>query len=531
MKHLLKVVFAFVFALLLLGGCNGSSGKNGKHLSIPEGRITYPVDTDVTLTYWMSLANNVAPNFAQMGDTPYAKAMAEKTGVNVRFLHPPSGGINEQFNLLVASGDMPDIMERNWLELYPGGPQKAIDDGVILRLNDIIEKHCPNLKALLAANPEWDRMVKTDKGDYYAFPMIREREIMCVWQGPMLRKDWLDELGLAMPETYDEWYTVLSAFKNQKGATAPLSMIPGNYDFLFGYGADSAFFIGDNGNVRWGGIEDSFRKYLTMMNKWYRDGIFDPDFATLTMQVVTAKITRGLAGASCGGVGGQMGTWNGIARASNPDYALIAAPYPVEKKGDKSKIINVDNMYTGAFSAAITTSCKNPVLAARMLDWNYSEEGNLFSNFGIEGVSYTVIDGGPVYTDLIMQNPNGWSVGQAIAAYSRASYGGPFVQNYAYHEQYLTLPEQQEAIRTWLIDDLFERKLPPVTVMPEESGVFARIMGEINPYAEEMQVKFILGTESLNDASWNAYVNNIKKMGIDRAVAIQSAALARYKSR
>ena len=62
----------------------------------------------------------------------------ENTGVDITFLHPPTGGENEQFNLLVADGDLPDVMEYHW-QNYPGGPEKAISDGVIVSLNDIID--------------------------------------------------------------------------------------------------------------------------------------------------------------------------------------------------------------------------------------------------------------------------------------------------------------------------------------------------------------------------------------------------------
>jgi putative aldouronate transport system substrate-binding protein len=520
-------------APVLFFACAGKdSESSGGALSAPTGKIEYPVKSDVTIRYWGEMSNNVAVNFTNLGETPYGKAWQEKTGIKVQFLHPPGSGTNEQFNLLIASNEMPDIMDRNWLNLYPGGPQKAIEDGVIIRLNDIIDNYAPNLKAVLAAHPEWDRMVKTDNGDYYAFPFIRGDEILCIWQGPMIRKDWLNELSLPVPETYDEWYVALKAFKTKKGASAPLSMISitaGNFDFMYGYGVDRNFFVGDDDKVRYGSVENGFWEFLTMMNQWYKEGLFDPDFATVTIQQVTAKITSGLTGASCGGLGGQMGTWTNTARTSNPKFELTAVPYPVRKKGDKSKIINVDNAYSGPFSAAITTSCKNPELAARLLDWNYSPEGKLFNNFGVEGVSYTMNNGQPVYTDLIMKNPKGWSLAQSIAAHARSAYGGPFIQDLRYLEQYMALPEQKNGPRIWAIDDPYKHKMPPVTPTSDESREFGRIMSEVTTYADEMMIKFILGTEPLSN--WDSYVNTIKKMGIDRAIEIQNAALARFRAR
>ncbi|MFR8337370.1 MAG: hypothetical protein ACLVAW_12230 [Eisenbergiella massiliensis] len=141
--------------------------------------------------------------------------------MTVEFQHPASGREKEQFNLIVAD-DLPDIMEWQWVKQYPGGPEKAIKDGVIIPLNDIFDQYCPNIKKYLAENPEVDKMIKTDDGNYFAFPFIRGEDKLCYTVGGFIRQDWLDELGLEVPTTVDEWHEVLTAFKEKKGAEAPL---------------------------------------------------------------------------------------------------------------------------------------------------------------------------------------------------------------------------------------------------------------------------------------------------------------------
>jgi putative aldouronate transport system substrate-binding protein len=135
----------------------------------------------------------------------------------------------------------------------------------------------------------------------------------------------------------------------------------------------------------------------------------------------------------------------------------------------------------------------------------------------------------PTFTPLILQNPDGWTVGQALAAYTRVNYSGPFAQDWSQYEQYLILPEQHQAIANWQLADPFKHKLPPIQPNASENREYAQILNEINTYRDEMSVKFILGTENLS--SWDTYVNTIKRMGIDRAIAIQEAALARYNAR
>ena len=65
-------------------------------------------------TYWCDLNTVVSPNFSNLGETPFAKNWMAKTGAEIEFLHPPLGQLKEQFSLIVADGNLPDLMEYNW---------------------------------------------------------------------------------------------------------------------------------------------------------------------------------------------------------------------------------------------------------------------------------------------------------------------------------------------------------------------------------------------------------------------------------
>jgi putative aldouronate transport system substrate-binding protein len=68
-----------------------------------------------------------------------------------------------------------------------------------------------------------------------------------------------------------------------------------------------------------------------------------------------------------------------------------------------------------------------------------------------------------------------------------------------------------------------------LTPTTEESQELARIMNEVNTYITEMTTKYILGTE--NFSSYNTFISTVKRMGIDRAIEIQNAALTRFNKR
>ena len=488
-----------------------------------------------TLTYWLQLNPNVSANFTNLGDTELGKNWQANTGVTVEFQHPAAGQENEQFNLMVADGNLPDVIERGWVNAYPGGPEKAISDGVIIALNDVIDQYCPNLKKYLSENPDIDRMVKTDNGTYFAFPFIRGEDGLCYTVGSFIRKDWLDDLGMEVPTTIDEWHDVLVAFKEQKGAVAPLCFDNANFKFsnpfAFAYGvgmSSSKFILGDNGEVVYAPAQEGWKEYLTTMHQWYEEGLIDADIATLTGDQVTAKMTTDQAGASVGWAASRMQLFMTTAQQENPDYLLVPAPQPAAKAGETAEYAYKENNFPDV-GAAITASCENVELAARFLDYGYSEEGHNLFNFGTEGVSYNWEGDTAVYTETITNNEDGWPIAQALAKYIRANYNGPFVQDMNYLEQYLQLETAKLCPSTWGVETAKEHTLPPITPTEEESKELATITNEMDTYVEEMMLKFIFGTESLDN--WDTYIQTLEGMNLQRAVEIEKAAYERYNAR
>jgi putative aldouronate transport system substrate-binding protein len=499
-----------------------------------QSSVVYPIDTDKTLTYWGKFHRYCAQHGTNLAGIELYKELEKRTGVKIEFLHPATGQEDEQFNLLIASGDLPDMIEHNWLTKYPGGPENAITDGVITPLNDLVEKYAPNLRAIITKDPNLAKEFKTDSGNLYVFPFLRGAKEIAVFMGPMLRKDWLDELGLQIPETIDEWYNVLKAFK-AKGVETPLalrsflSMTKKSSCFVGAYGIKADFYI-ENGEIVYGPIQPAFKDYLSTMRKWYVEGLLDQDFATTDNTALNAKLLSSKVGAVVAYAGGNMGIFLDSTRQENPEYDLIGAPNPVLNKGDRPKFGHLDPLYSGTASVAITADSKNKELCAHWLDYAYGEEGHMLFNFGIEGVSYVMENGYPRYTELITNNPNGLTMADAMGNYMRSQYDGPFVQDKRYHEQYTGYEQQKDAIAKWTDCDEALYQLPQsLTPSQEESSEYTVIMNEINTYCDEMIIKFILGIESLDN--FDNFVKQIEAMGIEKAIKIKSAALERYNNR
>lgn len=285
-------------------------------------------------------------------------------------------------------------------------------------------------------------------------------------------------------------------------------------------------FYQEDGQIKYGAIEPAYKDYLQTMNRWYEEGWIDRDYAATDGKLKDAKVTNDQVGIFIGNTGGGIGRYLGL-MADDPSFKLSALPYPTLVKGQQPVAGQQDPIYNGT-GAAITVDNPDPEATVRWLDVAYSEEGHKFFNFGIEGESYNWVDGYPQYSELLMNNPDGLPVSQAMSLYIRANNMGPFVQDRRYMEQYAEMPEQKESIEIWM-QPKNEVHLPVLSLTQEESSRFSSIMTDINTYKDEMISKFIMGSTSLD--TFDDFVNTIRNMGVEEAIAIQQAALDRYNQR
>ncbi|WP_282940550.1 ABC transporter substrate-binding protein [Paenibacillus sp. RC67] len=536
-KKMRRASFAMVVAALAVSvaACSGQSGGTPSVLQ-QDGKESQPPKLS-QLTYWVANHPAAAAQMKTYADMEMYKEMEKVTGVKVEFQHPPldSAQAKEQFNLMIASNQLPDVIEYGWTD-YPGGPEKAIQDNKIIKLNDLIDKYAPNLRKLLADHPDWKKQITTDNGSLYAFPFLRGDDKVRVFFGPAIRQDWLDKLGLKTPTTIDEWYNVLKAFKEKDpNGNGKADEIPINLDkdllntdapFLGAWGINNSFYQ-DSGKVKFGPIQPEFKDFLITMNKWYKEGLLDKDFAAPNAKLLDNKMTTNLLGATATFNGGGIGKYAGLMKDKDPSFNLVAAPYPVLKSGDKVIWGQKDFAFNG-IGAAITTSDKNPIETVKWLDYAYGEKGELLFNYGIEGQSYTMQNGKAVLKPEVLNPTSGISSQQAIAKYTRATWSAPFVLSDNFQLQYLALPQQKDALAIWS-KPTAERKMPLVTPTQDESSKFASIMTDINTYKDEMLLKFIMGVEPINN--FDQYVKKIQSMGIDDAIKIQQTALERFNKR
>jgi putative aldouronate transport system substrate-binding protein len=179
------------------------------------------VASPFSIHIWAPTSSSIQKTMQNLVESDYYQELEKRTGVSVQFTHPALGQEMESFNLLIASGDYPDIIESTPGMAYPGGWDKGIQDGVILRLNDLVDQNAPNYKYFLDSKPIVKKEATTDEGNIACFYSISVDGPQPPWLGLMVRKDWLDDAGLSLPVTFDDWHTMLRRSRSKRARSPP----------------------------------------------------------------------------------------------------------------------------------------------------------------------------------------------------------------------------------------------------------------------------------------------------------------------
>ncbi|OQB12669.1 MAG: Lipoprotein LipO precursor [Firmicutes bacterium ADurb.Bin193] len=491
-----------------------------------------PTPSDVTLTYWCNIALTAANIMSSYTDTQWNKVLYEKTGVKVEYLHPVIGQEKEQFNVMVASGDLTDMLESAFVN-YSGGVVKAYEDGVVIDIKDLQKKYAPNLTKLYEAYPDILTELVDEEGRIFQVPQIKGNDFLRTFQGLAVRKDWLKKLNMFEPETIEDWYNMLTAFKKELKVKVPLLVnlndlrVPG---LMSAYGILPAYFVED-GKVKYGPTDPRFKDYMREMAKWYREGLIYADFALKKdAKLNDDMIMSGEAGAAIAMAGPNLSRYRSLMQKKDPEFDFSAVQYPSLVKGEAPKFLQQNDIVHKQGCVAITTKCKYPELALKYLDYAFSKEGHMLMNFGIEGVSYEYVNGEPIYTDLIANNPDGIPRASIGYEYFRNFGNGPFVLDSRPTKQDVLQAKDHEV---WLkfVKEANEAKSKVHGILTaEETAATASKQLEVNTYGDEMFIKFVMGRVNV-DEEFDNYIAIMEQMGINDIIAVKQAAYDRFVKR
>jgi putative aldouronate transport system substrate-binding protein len=484
-------------------------------------------DIDVWATWGGS---GISMYLTDWNDAVGFKAVEEKTNIHVNWTIASEGSEQEAFNLLMVSDVYPDII-MGFTTYYTGGLDHALENDIIIELEDVINTYMPNYWSRISVNEERVKNVKTDSGKFLAIYKVMS-EKQAPWGGQTIRKDWLDDLGMGIPETYDELYDVLVAFRDVKGAGKPMKL--GNNGDTFGYAMAGGFgtaatMVQKDGKVYYGPMLPEYKQYLELTKKWYDEGLIDRDFAS-SSPFDFADWYNENTGYSFGFA--TVGTYEEVGgQSTNPNYLTIGVKNPVMNKGDASRFgILARDIESGH---VISSQCDQIEICARWIDYLYSDEGAVLVNFGKENETFFFDEEGhPTLDAEALEDMYGapfsslqMVTGPVDMSYYSIKYNGYGLKKASMGMNY----SYMEAGQAWLENDASALIPPFVTLTADETYEYNAIFTDAETLVQETTVKIITGAEPME--AYDRMLDTLRDMGIDKCVEIQQSALDRYNSR
>ena len=344
----------------------------------------------------------------------FFQRMEAKTGVHFTYRQytKQEDWTKAKAEMRADSADLPDVLFK--ADLTAAECMSLMERGVLIDLKPYLSENCPNLYALLEANPEyWDAITLPD-GSVAALPAIAEQPVEnCVW----LNKEWMNSLGLQMPQTAEELTEVLRAFKNKdpnhngKADEIPLAFL-GAFDLKFlghAYGliANDYNMRAVDGQAQFVPLDPAFRPFVEWLRQMYSEGLLDPQgFITSDMLRNVDKDT------SVNRYGGAITTLpsNFLPTSWVANYTVMPA---LQYNGQAIYRSFAGPVNAGTF--AVTTACDNVEEILQWVDQFYTEEIYVMASVGLENVDY-VIDGDNTWRLTASTQNNSYYTGETLIA-------------------------------------------------------------------------------------------------------------------
>ena len=424
--------------------------------------------------------------------------------------------IEEKKSLMLNSGNYPDVFYK--ANLTPDQVNKYGAEGTFIPLNDLIETYCPNLQAELEKRPGALERITAADGNIYSLPFLGRSGNG--WINSFINQPWLDQLGLEMPTTLDEFYEVLKAFKTQdpngNGETDEIPFAC-TQDFLYYFIPNFGIVIDNNcGGCNMALIDgvyqhlyssEKYKEFLAYMTKLYEEGLLDPNTFIQDGEQIHAV----------GQSGDTIGFFFDLA-----SYLTVGR----ERDADFTRVpVFADHVLPFSLAVvpgtlAITDKCQNPEIVMAWADRLYTQEGGALVFMGVEGKSYEVYDDGTW----------GWILGdyadvtalRAAECISGSAYD-PSVQPELWFENAGDAAEYK-----FNHDVPSEREYNPdsftsLSFTEAQQAELATILADLDPYIKQYQAQVITGDLDL-DSSWDSYLDTMNQMGLATLIQIVSEA-------
>ena len=494
--------------------------------------ISYPLaDTPATLDYWITWELSADTMYNDVSEHISLKELEEATGVHLNLLAQSQAAGQTNTNLMIASGDYADMIGQF---SYTTGMDAAVDDEIVVDLKDKIPEYSPDYyQYLIADNNKLWKSVQTDEGHIGAYVTVGAKPKVA--DGTMTFQFMLDELGVKKDDlrTVDQYEDYLTAAKNKYGMAAPL-YLPGDFmldgDTLantYGVALKVDAITGDlpwlveDGEVKFGYLEDGFTEYVTLLHDWYEKGLIDSDTASHPTEYRDEDLINLVANKQVAVFHRGDGLVDMLSGISGEQ--VMPTYFPTVNADDTLHIGGGVDTVSGESGTVITTGCENLELAMQFMNYCYTEDWVLPSNYGVEGETYDMVDGKPEFQEWTYST-EGRTFSSVLMDYTFLAMVDANVETPGRSEAALSCED------TWN-DNIDNQNDYPVgaAMTIDEGDQYNRHAGDLVTLVKQYTAKFITGDEPLSGIP--EFQQKLRDTGVQDCIDAKQSAYDRYMSR
>lgn len=534
--------------LFSLAGCGREDAMRADiDPDTPASEVAFPLAETRELSF---ITSAPATTTQEPNEKLIFQRLEQQTNVHIDWTCFVDDQFADKKNLALAQfGNLPDGLFTAGMNDYD--LLRYAKQGIIIPLENLIDKYMPNLQAVFEKYPEYRTMCTAPDGHIYSFPWIEQlgegkEAIQAIGGIPYINKKWLDFLGLEVPRTVDELEQVLIAFRDNadqiqqefqiEGSVIPMSFIINNGDqdpaFLIngfgeGYGdTPDHFAVTDEGEVIYTAVQEGYKEGIQWLHQLVEENLVDPEAFTQEWSTYVAKGKNHRYGLCF--------TWD-IANVDNyDDYVMLPALAGPE---GLVNITRQNNSETSGFDrgrCVLTTSCRDTALAAAWIDQMYAPLQSIQNNWGTYGEEgkpnifemSTNAEGGPMLKHLSLEGESPVEVRQA------QSVNGPLAVLNDYYGVYVTQPDDAK----WRLDNMHAIYLedmhskyvyPNVFMSIDDTNLVSQYDTDIKKYADQKKADWILngGIEE----EWDEYLQKMEEYGLSDYLAIKQKYFDQYQ--
>ncbi|WP_138755636.1 extracellular solute-binding protein [Paenibacillus sinopodophylli] len=543
-KKLFGLLAIVVVASMMLAACSQNNKPSNTATNAPDSQTE---QTENTAPVEVTLFAVQEPNI-DLATNKFTKFVEEKFNIKLKFETTPPDGAKEKRQISLASGDYPDAyMLPGYVDQFTQADVvKYGKQGVLVPLNDLIDKYAPNIKAAMEKDSDLKAFNTAPDGNIYGL-VAYSQCFHCSYPNKMwINTKWLDKLQLEMPKTPEEFKAVLSAFKtkdpNGNGVADEVPLSGSIEDFGvrvipflmngFVYDDDRNYLNLNGGKVESAALKPEWKEGLTYIKSLYDEGLIDPGAFAQNSEAFKKIGENGDAQILGAGAGMHPAIFVNIdvGNKNSADYNPVP---PLTGPHGSFATHDGGGVAPGAkFVITNKASEEQQIALIKLVDYMFTEEGQTNSASGMEGIDWRKPKEGevalgegvepkvatiPAVEGEAPRNA-GWS--GTAHFYMPREYRDSWVQgtdiydsaNYERRLYQATLQyqghEPKELFPLWAI-----------WIDNAEVDEASILQTNIKSYIEQNALQFITGNKSL-EKDWDSYVKGLKDLKIDRYLEI-----------